>query len=126
MADQPVTRDSSILRTVSKLIGGDAEATYFDLDLIVAINTSLAILTQLGVGPEEGFSIVDDTATWYDFIGDDKRLSMVVSYVALKTGLIFDPPNSGVLREMKESLVQEMEYRSFLAADPASYGADDP
>lgn len=123
---EPITRDASILKTVAKLIGGEENAEYFNMDLIMAINTALSFLTQLGVGPEDGFSIVDDSATWQDFIGDDKRLNMVISYVAMKAGLIFDPPTSGVIREMKESLVAEMEWRSFIAADPASYGVGSP
>lgn len=120
-----VTRNDSILRTIAKLIGGDVDGGHFNTDLIVAINTALAVLTQLGVGPDEGFAIQDDAATWADFIGDDNRLSMVVTYVQLKVQLIFDPPQSGILREAKESLVKEMEWRSFIACDPIDTSESD-
>lgn len=112
-----VTRNDSILKTIAKLIGGEEDGDHFNTDLIVAINTALAILTQLGVGPEEGFSIENKSAKWSDFLGDDKRLNTVVSYICLKVQLLFDPPQSGVVRELKESLIQEMEWRSFIAAD---------
>lgn len=112
-----VTRNDSILKTIAKLIGGEEDGEHFSTDLIVAINTALAILTQLGVGPEEGFSIENKSAKWSDFLGDDKRLNTVVSYICLKVQLLFDPPQSGVVRELKESLIQEMEWRSFIVAD---------
>lgn len=122
-----VTRNDSILGTIAKLIGGEVDGGHFNTDLIVAINTALAVLTQLGVGPDEGFVIKDDEATWADFIGYDNRLSMVVTYVHLKSQLIFDPPQSGILRETKESLVKEMEWRSFIACDPMDTSeSDDP
>lgn len=123
--DNKVTRDDSILGTIAKLIGGEVDGGHFDTDLIVAVNTALAVLTQLGVGPDKGFSIQDGEATWADFIGDDNRLSMVVTYVQLKAQLIFDPPQSGILRETKESLVKEMEWRSFIACDPISTSESD-
>lgn len=116
MADK-VTRNDSILKTISKLIGGEENAEYFNTDLILAINTALAVLTQIGVGPRDGFSIEDDTAVWWDFLGDDKRLNMAVSYVHKKVQLLFDPPQSGVLRENLEKLVSELEWRLYIAAD---------
>lgn len=124
MADK-VTRDDSILRTIAKLVGGEENGEYFNPDLIVAINTALAVMTQVGVGPSEGFSIEDDSAKWSDFLGNDKRLSMVFSYVHKKVQLLFDPPQSGVLRENLENLVHEMEWRSYIAADPASYATSE-
>lgn len=119
-----VTRDDSILTTIAKLIGGEEDGGHFSTDLIVAINTALATLTQLGVGPSEGFTIEDDSSKWSDFLGNDKRLSMVLTYMQLKVQMIFDPPQSGVLREAKETLIQEYEWRSFIAADPASYTSE--
>lgn len=120
MAESKVTRNDSILKTIAKLVGGEENGDYFNPDLIVAINTALAVLTQLGVGPKNGFMIEDDQSKWSDFIGDDKRLSMIVSYVHLKTSLIFDPPTSSVVKEARESLVNEMEWRSFAAAEAIS------
>ena len=60
----------SILTSIKKLLGIDEAYEHFDPDLIMHINSVLAILTQLGVGPENGFSISDKTAVWSDFISD--------------------------------------------------------
>ena len=58
----------SILTSIKKLLGIAEEYEHFDPDLIMHINSVFSILTQLGVGPSEGFSIVDDGAVWSDFI----------------------------------------------------------
>ena len=47
----------SILTSIKKLLGIAQECTDFDMDLIIHINSVLMILTQLGVGPEKGFTI---------------------------------------------------------------------
>ena len=65
---------NSILGTVSKLLGSEDE--YFEPDLITHINSVFATLQQLGVGPEDGFSISDDTALWSDYTSDLKILNM--------------------------------------------------
>ena len=74
----------SILTSVKMGVGGIIEEdTSFDSDIIMHINTVLAKLTQLGVGPRSGFSIEDKTATWTQFVGTDPRLNMVKSFVVL-------------------------------------------
>ena len=113
--------EESILSTVNKLIGGEENGGFFAPDLIVATNTALATLTQLGVGPKEGFMVSDSTATWADFLVGDPRLSMAVTYVHLKVRLIFDPPTSSVLKEAIESQLKEIEWRAMIAADPVTY-----
>ena len=82
----------SILTSIKKLLGIEEEYTQFDNDIIMHINTVFLNLTQLGVGPSEGFLVEDDTATWYDFIGDSNQLQAVKSYMYLKVKLLFDPP----------------------------------
>ena len=108
----------SILTSVKKLIGISAECTDFDMDVIIHINSTFSALTQLGVGPSEGFSISDDTAIWNDFIPtEDKRFAMVKTYVYMKAKLVFDPPtNSSVLKALEES-IDEYEWRLNVAAE---------
>ena len=109
--------DDSILLSIAKLIGGEENGTYFNKDLIIAINTALSILCQVGVGPDGGFAITGNESKWSDFLDDDARLNMAVSYVYLKVKLLFDPPTSGVLRETMEKQIDEMEWRSYFEAD---------
>ena len=108
----------SILTSIKKLLGIVEEYEHFDMDLIMHINSVLAILTQLGVGPSNGFLIKDKYATWTDFIGDDPRLEMVKSYVHLKVKLLFDPPLSSAVKDSMTSMISEFEWRLFVAVDP--------
>lgn len=102
----------SILDSVKKKLGMDPSImTEFDSDVIDAINTALSILTQLGVGPIEGFSIDDNTTTWKDYLGEDKRLSMARSYVYTQTKLLFDPPQSSYAVTALQEKVKEYEWR---------------
>ena len=64
----------SILTSIKKMLGIAEEYEQFDADIIMHINSVFMILTQLGVGPSEGFSIEDDSAIWSDFIQDSTNI----------------------------------------------------
>lgn len=101
----------SILTSIKKLLGIDEESTYFDQDIIIHINSAFTILTQLGVGPEEGFSITDKYTTWDDFVSDDPRLDSIKTYIYLKVKLIFDPPSQSSVLEAYKEQINEFEWR---------------
>ena len=107
----------SILTSIKKLLGIDEEYTQFDNDIIMHINSVFLNLTQLGVGPAEGFLIEDDTATWEDFIGDSNQLQAVKSYMYLKVKLLFDPPLSSSVIESMNRMIAELEWRLNVAVD---------
>lgn len=112
-----MNNEESILDYVKKILGIQKEYTHFDPDVIYGINAAFAVLTQLNVGPEEGFSISDDSTKWNEFIQDIARLSLVKEYVCLKTRLLFDPPTSAALIEVMNKSVAEYEWRLFIASD---------
>ena len=113
----------SILTSIKKLLGIDESYTHFDQDLIMHINSALMILTQLGVGPADGFSISKATETWTDFLGDDLlKLQSVKTYVYLKVRLMFDPPSGSALIELINRQVSELEWRLHVATDPVETG----
>lgn len=107
----------SILSSIKKLLGITKEYTHFDNDLIMHINSVFLVLTQLGVGPKEGFIIEDDTAEWVDFVGDPMQLQAVKSYMYLKVKLLFDPPLSSAVIESTNKMIMEYEWRLRLAAE---------
>ena len=107
----------SILTSIKKLLGIEEEYTQFDADIIMHINTVFLNLTQLGVGPDEGFFIEDDVAIWEDFIGDSSQLQAVKTYVYLKVKLLFDPPLSSSVIESMNRMVSELEWRLNVAVD---------
>lgn len=107
----------SILTSIKKLLGIEDEYTQFDSDLIMHINTVFLNLTQLGVGPSEGFMIEDDAAIWEDFIGDSTQLQAVKTYVYLKVKLMFDPPLSSSVIDSMNRMISELEWRLNVVVD---------
>lgn len=80
------------------------------------INSVFMVLNQLGVGPDEGFTISDDSATWSDFLGKDKSLEGVKTYVYMKVRMIFDPPTSSSVMDSMKRSIDEFEWRLNIAA----------
>ena len=109
--------DESILTSVKKLLGISEDYDYFDQDIIMHINAAFMVLTQLGIGPSEGFLITDDTDTWSDFIDDSTNLGSIQSYVYMKVKLMFDPPQNSFTVDSMTKLVNELEWRLNVAAD---------
>lgn len=109
----------SILTSIKKLLGIDEDYEQFDVDLIMHINSVMAILTQLGVGPENGFSIHSKDDVWSDFLSDSPRLGFVKSYVNLKVRLLFDPPTGSALIEAIDRQIGELEWRILAEAESA-------
>ena len=102
------------------MLGIDESYEHFDPDIIIFINSSLSVLTQLGVGPEEGFSISDKTAVWSDFVDDETKFELIKSYIYLKVRLLFDPPANSTTANSFTSMISEFEWRLCVAADPES------
>ena len=101
----------SILDSVKQVLGIDAADTSFDLDVTMHINSAFSTLNQLGIGPEDGFAIEDDSATWDDFIGSDVRLNSVKTYVYLRVRLLFDPPTTSFVIDAMKKQIEELEWR---------------
>ena len=108
----------SILTSIKKLLGLTEDYTPFDPDITMHINTVLMVLNQLGVGPVDGYFITDEAQTWTDYLGDDKSIESVKTYIYAKVKLIFDPPQSGTHVLALESLISEFEWRLMVAKDP--------
>lgn len=103
--------DDSILNSVKDMIAGGAIHEHFDNELIMHINSVIASLRQIGIGPADGFSITDDSAVWSDLVGDSKMLDSVKSYVAFKVRMMFDPPTSSSVSEAIKENIKELEWR---------------
>lgn len=99
------------------MLGIESEDTHFDNELILHINTALAVLTQLGVGSKKGFEITSAADIWDTFMGSDPRLGMVKSYVHKKVQILFDPPASSAHIEAINRTLGELEFRILSQAD---------
>lgn len=107
----------SILISIKKLLGSSEDYHHFDDDIIMHINTAFLSLTQIGVGPENGFMIEDETAYWEDFLPGDPAIFQAVKIcVYQKVRLLFDPPLSSAVIEAINRQIAELEWRLRLAA----------
>lgn len=108
---------NSILDDTKKQLGIAREYAQFDQDIIVAVNAVLASMTQMGIGPTDGFYISDSTATWDDYMDASITREMAKTYIALRTRLIFDPPSNGVLMDAINKIISELEWRMIFEED---------
>lgn len=109
--------NDSILTSIKKLLGITEEYEHFDQDIIIHINSVFMILNQLGVGPSNGFSIMDKTAVWSDFISEGVNIEFVKSYIYLKVRLLFDPPTTSAVMESMNRMISELEFRLNVSAE---------
>ena len=108
----------SILTSIKKLLGISEENTDFDADIIMHINSVFTTLTQIGVGPSEGFYIEDKDSEWQEFIMDLNKLQAVKTYIYLKVRLLFDPSSLGASTlAAYERQIQELEWRLNVIAE---------
>lgn len=112
MTETPETTnlEDSILSSTKKTLGISASYTVFDQDIIMHINSVFALLNQLGLGPDEGFFIIDENDIWSDF-ESDVRLNTIKSYVYLRVRLLFDPPTTSFLLSAVQEQIKELEWR---------------
>ena len=101
----------SILTSVKKLLGIAEEYTQFDTDIIIHINTIFMALQQMGIGPNDGFSITGENDLWTDFMEDSILLNSVKTYMYLRVKLLFDPPLTSSTVDSFNKLISELEFR---------------
>ena len=111
--------ETSILKTTKKNLGLDADYTDFDPEIIGYINTALSTMTQVGVGPAEGFQIQDEFAEWGHLLSGDPRLNSVINYVSMSVRLMFDPPATSFGINAIQDQLNQMIWRIEVAANPA-------
>ena len=112
-----VINDQSILLSIKKLLNIDDDDPAFDTDITILINNEFMTLQQLGIGPEEGFSINEGETVWTDFSTDATLLETVKAYIYMKVRMIFDPPASSVVADAINSRIHELEWRLNIQAE---------
>lgn len=102
---------ASILNDTKKILGLGADYEAFDHDIITHINAAFSVVNQLGLGPDEGFFIDDDTDEWEDIGLPEKWMRMLQTYVYLKVRSLFDPPATSFMIEQQKEQLKEYEWR---------------
>ncbi len=109
--------NDSILVSVKKMLGLEDEYTPFDTDIMIDINAALMKLTQLGVGPKEGFQVTDYNNSWSEFITNDVLLGGVKTYVYLQVKMLFDPPTNSFVMDAMQRQADEIGWRLNVQAE---------
>lgn len=114
--------EESILNTVKNSIGISEDCDSFDQVIMTHINLTFATLSQMGLGPDDGYSITNKDNKWSEFTDSDTLLNFVKVYISSKVRLAFDPPqNSNVINAMNAQIT-EIEWRLSIIA--SSNGGD--
>ena len=103
--------EESILTSTKAVLGIDEGVESFDLDVTVFINSALATLDQLGVGPAGGLVIDGPSAVWASLSVPDNQLSMIKTYIFLKVRMLFDPPATSFAISAFNKQIEEYEWR---------------
>lgn len=114
----------SILDSVKKTLGLDAVDTSFDLDVTLFINSVFGTLRQVGVGPDTGFIIVDNTTLWSQYVSSQAYLGMVKAYVELKVKMLFDPPENRFGGPAIDKVLDEYLWRINVAVEAGNAESD--
>lgn len=115
--------EDSILISIKKLIGLEADDTSFDVDLIMHINSAIDVLRQLGVDKDSGFYVEDDSATWDEYLQSSEYFQLVKTYIYMKVRKWFDPPQNGTTMDALSSSIAELEWRINVTVDPEMWTA---
>ena len=108
--------EESILTSIKKMLGLDADYTAFDTDIIVHINSVLMILEQQGIGTTN-YQISGNDQTWTAYLsGTTINVEALKSYVYLRVRLLFDPPTTSFTLDAYQKQIQEYEWRLYMQA----------
>lgn len=110
--------EDSILTSTKKVLGLDAAYTVFDLDILTHLNATFSILSQIGVGPDEGFFVEDEQGLWSQFVVPANQLNLVKTYVFLKVRMLFDPPTTSFMIAAMTDQIKEYEWRLCALREP--------
>lgn len=102
----------SILTSIKKLLGIEAEYNQFDTDIVMHLNSGFSQLYQIGINPTgDVFEINDDSETWDNYVSGYKQINMVKSYLYQFVRLQFDPPATSFGITAMQERIQQYEWR---------------
>lgn len=110
--------EASILKTIRSMLDMDPDDDTYNNDILIHINSAIMTLSQLGIGPSNGFVVSSAADTWEEFLGNSKMLEGAKQYIYIKVRLGFDPPTSSFVVEALKLSAAELESRLNMQVDP--------
>lgn len=103
----------SILYSIKKLIGLEADYDAFDASIIIFINGAFSTLQQMGIGPLTPYRIQNITNVWSEWSDDSFVVEESKNYVYLQVRKAFDPPTSSYVMDALEKQISELGWRLY-------------
>ena len=102
----------SVLTDIKKSLSGISEEDpAFDQDILLQINSAIAVLHQLGIGPKSGLIIQDKSTTWNDIVEDPIIQGLTRQFVLCSVKIAFDPPTSSFVLSALQEQRKELSFR---------------
>lgn len=98
---------TKVLPVIKKCCGIYEDDATWDLDILIALNSGMATLNQLGVT----FVEIDANTLWTAITTDAPLKALIKTYLWMKTKQIFDPTQSNNAMEAMTNLLNEIEFR---------------
>ncbi len=103
---------NDVLTDVKQMVGASIYDDSFDVNIVIAINSTLAVLSDIGISEVDDVRInIGDTKTWDELLGGRTDIEYVKSYIYLKVKMLFDPPSSSALLDAYNRQIAEFEWR---------------
>ena len=107
----------TIFSDVKKLLAVSEDDNSFDLDIEIAINTSLNALSQIGACDKDAQISANDETEWSTIFTDGPLMNMCKNYVYIKARSLFDPPTSSIVASALNSNLDEISWRIRIALE---------
>lgn len=103
---------NDVLTDVKQMVGASIYDDSFDVNIVIAINSALAVLSDIGISEVDDVRInIGDTKTWDELLGGRTDIEYIKSYIYLKVKMLFDPPSSSALLDAYNRQIAEFEWR---------------
>ena len=109
--------ETSILNDIKDMLGVVNNDTSFDNELISHINAAISTLTDISIGPKEGYMISDASNAWTELSNSIEIMNAAKQYIFSYVKLIWDPPSNSFVCDKLEKVKDEQFWRLYIKAD---------
>ena len=101
-----------IITDVKQMLGASIYDDSFDVNIVIAINSALAVLSDIGISEADNVCLeIGDTVTWDELLEGRTDIEYIKTYIYLKVKMLFDPPSSSALLDAYNRQIAEFEWR---------------
>lgn len=109
--------NDSILTNIKEMLGILDSDTSFDRELISHINAAISTLTDIAIGPADGYVIEDKSNSWNELSNSIDIVTAAKQYIYSYVKLLFDPPANSFVCDALSKNKDELYWRLYIKAD---------